>query len=83
MGNKTSRTAQADKEKFVGVVEDHRKMKKCHIWGIIFLIALVLVLFYLIYCKMSQPKTLIGLDLPQLGLPSTMPDIIVFPDLQL
>ena len=65
-----------------GNVEEH-KWKKCHMWGLIFLVAIVLVLFYLIYCKISQPKTLIDLDLLRLGLPSSKPDIIVFPDLQL
>lgn len=83
MGNRASRDTKIRNEYLDGVEVDDHKMKRCHMWGLLFLIVIVLVLFYLIYCKMSQPKTLIGLDLPQLGLPSSMPDIIVFPDLQL
>lgn len=75
MDNQTSRDIDS--------IENH-KMKRCHKWGLLlFLIVIIIVLFYLIYCKMSPQKTFIGLDLPQLGLPTTMPDIIVFPDFQL
>lgn len=83
MGNRASRNTRITNDRFTGSETEDYKMKSCHVWGLIFLIAIVLVLFYLIYCKMSQPKTIVGLDLPQLGLPSSMPDIIVFPDLQL
>jgi hypothetical protein len=82
MGNRVSSGTKITKEHLDGV-DEGPKMKRCHMWGLLFLVVIVLILFYLLYCKMSQPKTLIGLDLPQLGLPSSMPDIIVFPDLKI
>ena len=56
-----------------------QKWSKCRVLGLVFLIVIIIVLSYLIYCKMSKPKTIVGIDLNSLGLAPNMYDITLFP----
>jgi hypothetical protein len=60
-----------------------RRWNKNYSWGLLFLVLIVIALSYFVYCRAYNPKSIVGIDLPRLGLPSSMPDIMVFPDLQI
>ena len=75
MGNMNS---HGDDTSTVG--NNNKKWRKCHIWGMIFLVVIIAILSYFVYNKTVCPKTYVSIDIPKLGLPTSVPDIVVFPD---
>lgn len=56
------------------------KWKKYRKVGLILLIVIALIGAYFLYTKYGAPKTMIGIDLPRLGLPEAIPDMVILPD---
>lgn len=48
--------------------------------GIIFLIMLLIAALCIMYCRSSAPRKIIKLDLQRFGLPTQVPNILLFTD---